>query len=156
MQQICCPWWERQKRHTTTNIVKHLEACNHDNYREYLKKKDEEDTKSKDKKQANPLRQLCLEDRIKLWDINNPRARKVHQRIGEMIALDTHPFSIVDVGFTCLLHCLEPRYQLLSRKYITYTVIPKIKAGIDVEVKKKTACVKSMSLTTDTIHGVLT
>ena len=107
-----------KKSYTTTNVVKHLESCNRSKYPEYLKNKEDEDAKRKEIRQAKPLRQIILEesqDRVKVWDINDPRAKKTHQLIGEMIALDTQPFSIVeDVGFTCLLHCLEPRYQLPS------------------------------------------
>ena len=142
-----------KKSYTTTNVVKHLESCNRSKYSEYLKNKEDEDAKRKEIRQAKPLRQIILEesqDRVKVWDINDPRAKKTHQLIGEMIALDTQPFSIVeDVGFTRLLHCLEARYQLPSRKYVTYTVLPKIKAGMDVEVKKRISCVESINLTTD-------
>ena len=44
------------------------------------------------------LQQLSIEeshDRVRVWDINDARARKVHQRIGEMVALDMQPFSII-------------------------------------------------------------
>ena len=142
-----------KKSYTTTNVVKHLESCNRSKYSEYLKNKEDENAKRKEIWQAKPLRQISLEesqDYVKVWDINDLRAKKTHQLIGEMIALDTQPFSIVeDVGFTCLLHCLEPRYQLPSRKYVTYTVLPKIKAGMDVELKKRISCVESINLTTD-------
>ena len=45
-------------------------------------------------------RQLTLQETRK-WDINDPHAQQIHTRIGEMMALDYQPFSIVsDVGFT--------------------------------------------------------
>ena len=66
-------------------------------------------------------------DKTQMWDINDPRAHKIHTRIGEMIALDYHPFSIVDnVGFIYLLCSLEPKYVIPSRRYITETVMPTI------------------------------
>jgi len=44
-----------------------------------------------------------------------------------MIALDCHPFSIVeDGGFISLIRQLEPRYTLPSRRYITEKVVTKI------------------------------
>lgn len=47
--------------------------------------------------------------------------------MGEMIALDCQPFSVVgNVGFVCILHAAEPRYVLPSRRYITVTTIPQI------------------------------
>jgi len=71
-----------------------------------------------------------------VWDINDFRAQRVHRLIGEMIAIDTQPFSVVEnKGFINLLSALEPRYSLPSRKYMTETVLPRIMAGV-------TACVK--------------
>ena len=82
--------------------------------------------KGKDKASSSS-RQLTLQESSQKWDINDPRAHKSHTRIGEMIALDYQPFSIVDdVGFICLLHSLEPRYVIPSRRYITETVMPAI------------------------------
>ena len=51
----------------------------------------------------------------KQWDINDARAKAVHQRLGEMIALDYQPMSIVeDVGFRRFVNILEPKYSLPS------------------------------------------
>ena len=48
---------------------------------------------------------------------NNPHAQQIHQRVTEIIALDSQPFSMVDdPGFTRLVCELEPRYSLPSRK----------------------------------------
>ena len=48
-------------------------------------------------------------ERVWIWDINNPRAQQVHQRVTEMIALDSQPFSMMDdPGFTRLVRELEP------------------------------------------------
>ena len=44
-------------------------------------------------------KQLTLEespDKSRKWDINDVRAHAVHRKIGEMIVIDDHPFSIVD------------------------------------------------------------
>ena len=72
-------------------------------------------------------RQLTLHEaseRVRIWDINDPRAQRIHQRDTEMICLDAQPFSIVDVSR--LVHELEPRYSLPSRKYITENILPQI------------------------------
>ena len=59
-------------------------------------------------------------DKTQMWDINDPRAHKIHTRIGEMIALDYQPFSIVDnVGFfvhwsQSMLYQVEDILQKLS------------------------------------------
>lgn len=44
-------------------------------------------------------KQLTLKetvDRKLLWDINDPRSKKYHYLIGEMIAIDNEPFSLVE------------------------------------------------------------
>jgi len=64
-------------------------------------------------------RQLSLSDvqeRSKIWDINDQRAQRVHRNIGRMIAIDCQPTSMVDdVGFKQMLKVLEPRYHCPSR-----------------------------------------
>jgi len=64
-----------------------------------------------------------------------------------MIALDCHPFSIVDdEGFINLIRQLEPRYTIPSRKYITEKVVTKIY----MDLKEKVSCgVEYFSFTTD-------
>ena len=83
-------------------------------------------------------RQLSLsevQDRSKGWDINDQRAQRVYRKIGEMVAIDCQPISMVeDVGFRQALKLLEPRYQCPSRKYFTETIIPKIYSGMKEEV----------------------
>lgn len=75
----------------------------------------------------------CLEKK-KLWDINNPKSVEIHYAIGEMIALDNQPNSIVDdKGFNRLIKLLKPQYQLPSRKYIKDVII----SDIFVKCKQK-------------------
>ena len=55
----------------------------------------------------------AIRDRSTQWAFNDPRARKVHKAIMEMIALDDEPFRLVQhTGFQRLLKILEPRYTL--------------------------------------------
>ena len=45
------------------------------------------------------LCQLTLEgsqDRVKMWDINDPRATTIHKKLGEMIALDYQSTFMVE------------------------------------------------------------
>ena len=79
-------------------------------------------------------------DLVRVWENNDPCAKRIHQRIGEMIAIDCQPFSIVeDVGFTHSLKALDSRYSLPSWKYFTETVHPQIHQGITAELKKEIA-----------------
>ena len=51
----------------------------------------------------------ATEDRVKLWNFYDPRAQRIIHRIGEMVALDCQPFSIVeDTGFLRLMKQVEP------------------------------------------------
>ena len=84
------------------------------------------------------LRQVSLQETAelrKVWDINDFRAKRIHTKVGEMIAIDYQPVSIVDhEGFKSLISTLEPKYQMLSRKYFTETVIPSIARRIRTNI----------------------
>ena len=74
----------------------------------------------------------------------------MHKRIGEMLAVDCKPLSMVeDVGFKRVLQILEPRYKYPSCKYFTDTIIPKIYTGMKGEVSKLLGGAKHISFTTD-------
>ena len=65
-----------------------------------------------------------------------------------MIATDNQLFSVVrDTGFSCLMKTLEPRYTLPSREYFTETVVPDIKAKIDMMLAEMLVGVPYLSLT---------
>ena len=67
-----------------------------------------------------------------------------------MIALDCHPFSIVDdEGFIKLIRQLEPRYTIPSRKYITEKVVMKIYMDLKEKVSAAVCGVEHFSFTTD-------
>ena len=86
----------------------------------------------------------------KIWDINSSQAQKIHFAIGEMIALDSQPFSIVeDVGFKRLMKVLKPNYELPSRKYFTSNIIPTIYSRVGAKIKKSIDQASNLSFTTD-------
>jgi len=71
---------------------------NHPELRTEFKKKVKE---AKEKEVQSHLShcQLSLTeygDRVCPWSINDDRAERIHRSIGEMIALDCHPFFVVD------------------------------------------------------------
>ena len=139
------------KTFTTTNLVGHLRKHPAE-YKTY-----EDNKTAATEKQANKLgtssKQITLEEsqsRSKVWDINDTRALRVSSKIGEMIALDSQPFSIVDdAGFVSLLQSLEPRYSIPSRRYITDTVLPQIHTRVMSKVKDELAEAKWISCTSD-------
>jgi len=115
------------KWYTTTHIIHHLKLKHPEEHKKYeeLKAAKEKDTSSKDKQATKlnttdelKLKQVTLveaRDLLKPWDINDHRAKFIHIRIAEMIALDCRPYSIVDdVGFKTLIHTLpNPKSQVL-------------------------------------------
>ena len=146
----------------TTNLVNHLKSKHQSIYREFLELKNKKDKERQESRNVRVqqggftgLRQLSLQSTKllnKQWDINDTRAKAVHQRLGEMIALDYQPMSIVeDMGFRRFVNILEPKYNLPSRKYITETVIHKIYTGIKEELHKLVHApgVEYYSFTTD-------
>lgn len=135
----------------TTNIVNHLKAKHHDEYQEYERERAAE-VKGAELQTASKRQQLLEETKLtpKRWDINSPSAQKITKKIGEMIALDNQPLSLVeDIGFQRLIQHLEPRYSVPSRKYITEVVIPRIVGGLTIEVHKQLSSATWLSFTTD-------
>ena len=136
------------KSYNTTNLVAHLKANHADEYAKFTelktKKDSERETARKDRTRSGGiggLRQLTLhgsKERVQQWDINDTRAVSIHKKLGEMIALDCQPVSIVeDIGFNCFVKATEPRYTIPSRKYFSETVIPRIHEGVKAELMKK-------------------
>ena len=124
---------------------------------ELKQKKKERTDRRKQKSQGKSisgLHQLTLQrkDDQSVWDINDFRARAIHKKLGEMIAIDSQPLYIVeDPGFISFVKNLEPRYKIPSRKYFTEKIFPKIIKGVKVEVDKilHSPNIKYYSFTTD-------
>ena len=132
------------KSYTTSNLVHHLKTKHGQEYAEYEKKKSEkqpEAPQASSSNEAGPLRQISLMEAAELhkqWDINDPSAKAIHRKIGEMIAVDCQPISVVESsGFKALIHTIAPKYRIPSRKYFAETVIPNIAQGIRAEVQAK-------------------
>jgi len=148
------------KSYNTSNLVSHLKSNHPDEYTKFsklkTKKESERDTARREKTKASGiggLRQLTLHgEKVKQWDINDSRAALVHKKLGEMIALDCQPLTIVeDIRFNCFVKALEPRYAIPSRKYFSDKVIPKIHDGVKAELMRKvhSSGVMAYSFTTD-------
>ena len=83
---------------------------------------------------------------LKLWDINDPKAKHIHLKIAEIMAPDYKPLSVVlNKGFTQLL------YNRAEIQYSSSTesVLPKIKSNIDEKLAELLADVEYFSLITD-------
>ena len=142
------------KVYNTTNLVNHLKSVHQDIHEEYqvkYQRKQEQDKANK------PViitsKQLSLEEvqeKVRIWDINDARAQRVHRLVIEMIALDNQPFSVVeDPGFIRLVSVLEPRYVIPSRKYLVDKVLPTVHSDVTSWVKNEIETVSYFSFTTD-------
>ena len=119
------------KSFNTTNLVNNLNREEFDKFQDIGKNKEAQCQAAKSERiqersnQLGGMRQLTLQatkQRTSFWGLNDPRALCIHRKIGEMIAVDNQPFSLVeDIGFIRLLHTLEPRYNLPSQKYFSET-----------------------------------
>ena len=118
------------KDYSTTPMINHLRLYHQEVYERYEAKKTETVQQVATRHLSLPSNQPTVADSFNMarkGTIDNSQALTIHKRIGEMIALDCQPVSIVtDVGFINLLRQLEPRYTLPSRKYFTQNVIPAI------------------------------
>ena len=59
----------------------------------------EEKKKQSSTTDGTRLRQVSLQETAelrKVWDINDSRAKRIHTKVREMIAIDCQPISIVD------------------------------------------------------------
>jgi len=126
------------KNYNTTNLRNHLRRFHQKLFDELLtkesddaeKKEEENESQGKKRRKQGEARQLtltALKQQKEPWNYDNPEHKRVTERIAEMIALDSQPFSIVeDTGFLRLLAHVSPRYITPSRKYFSDKIIPEM------------------------------
>ncbi|KAK1877141.1 Zinc finger BED domain containing protein 1 [Dissostichus eleginoides] len=81
---------------------------------------------------------------------NSPRAQEITRCIGEYMAKDLRPFSVVDnSGFRRLVNTLEPKYAIPSRPYFSRTVLPALYQETKAKVSQSLKEAECISITTD-------
>lgn len=84
------------------------------------------------------------------WSQDDARSKDISIAIGEMIALDNQPLSIVEnTGFRNLMKKLKPKYNLPSRKYLTENIIPHLYEETRSTIRKGVLSATVISVTTD-------
>ena len=137
----------------TSNMFKHLRL-------QHPKEHDEVQAANKEKEKKEKLREQGISNskvtldtfvqKITPLGFNHPIAKRITRLVAEMIALDNQPFSIVDnTGFENLVHLLEPRYKLLSRRYFAEVAIPDIYKEVKDRVQDFLQHQQFVSCTTD-------
>lgn len=149
------------KNFTTTNLIAHLRSQHAVRYREF----EAEQSKSKQSDSATstsgfpsstagasvqPTLQQCAAMKD-VWPIDHPRAQAISTAIGEMMALDYQPFSVVeDEGFKRLIMLVAPKYVLPCRRYFGETVLAGMYDRLRVKVGEALASsCEFLALTTD-------
>lgn len=75
---------------------------------------------------------------------SSEKAKRITKSIADFICKDLQPFSVVDnMGFRNMLHTLEPRYVIPSRKYFSGTAVPQIYMEVKEKEKLSRACHQS-------------
>ena len=83
-------------------------------------------------------------------DLKDNRSQQIIKLVANVIVKDMRPLSIVeDQGFTELIQFLEPRFQMVSRKYLSTNVIPKMYASVQAKLMNVISEADAISLTTD-------
>lgn len=81
------------------------------------------------------------------WSREDSRSRDINIAIGEMIALDNQPLSIVEnIGFKNLMRKVKPKYTIPSRKYFTENVIPQLYQNTRSEILKGVTSATAISV----------
>ena len=81
---------------------------------------------------------------------NSMKKKELDKRVAAFIAKDMRPISTVDgEGFRELIKCLDPRYQLPSRQYLSQKLIPEAKDAVRTTLLKDLATANWIAITTD-------
>ena len=109
----------------TTNLIRHLKACHIKEFEEFTKLASAKADKDNERATSSqtPLTQLTVTEtlnRHQPYSNDNKRRKELNAKVMEFICLDQQPLSVVeDAGFKRLVSCLDPRYTLPGRKYLT-------------------------------------
>ena len=117
--------------HTSTSaMIKHIELKHAKEYAEY---------ETKVKKPSAMKQSTLTSDEYKIKDLSLEKSKAITYAIGRYIASDMRPLSTVEgEAFKALIHFLEPRYEIPSRKTFSTDIIPtlyqKAKTSVQIEL----------------------
>ena len=124
-------------------------------FKEAEKKRKEnegENSKNKKKKSAPNAKQNTIEKSFiqqTKYSSTSSKRKTIDEAVFKMIVTDMQPVSVVeDKGFQSLLHVLDPRYKLPSRKS-TMRMLPDAYNKQVEEIKKEISQVSHVALTSD-------
>ena len=89
-------------------------------------------------------------ERSSKYKPDSNRKRLLDDCILNLIIMDIQPLSIVeDRGFRHLIHSLDPRYEIVSRKHLSSRLLPERYASEKAALVEMLKSVQHLSLTTD-------
>ena len=134
-------------------MFKHLRLNHPKEHDEVQAANKEKEKREKLREQSSSTSKLTLDtfmQKVTPLGFNHPIAKRITRSVAEMIALDNQPFSVVDnTGFERLVHLLEPRYKLPSRRYFAEVAIPDIYKEVKDRVQEFLQHQEFVSCTTD-------
>ncbi|XP_060085252.1 E3 SUMO-protein ligase ZBED1-like [Ylistrum balloti] len=138
----------------TTNMATHLKRHHKDIYESLsheLSRKKEKTTTQESSNTSCTTGQLRLQDVLhKRMTFSSPRAVAITKSIGQFIAVDMRPFSVVETsGFKHMINTLEPKYSIPSRAHFSEKIIPEIYSESVNRVKNELSQADFIALTTD-------
>jgi hypothetical protein len=91
-----------------------------------------------------------MKERGEKFPMNSVQASRITDSILNFIVMDGQPLSVVgDQGFRLLISHLEPRYNMVSRKYLSETALPELHGKVCKHILEMVKDVKALSFTTD-------
>ncbi len=92
--------------------------------------------------------QQTLRDALYKLPSSSEKAKRITKSIADFICKDLRPYSVVEnTGFRNMLHTLEPRYVIPSRKYFSETAVPQTYKDFKEKVKEKLSRAERVALT---------
>ncbi|XP_063742293.1 E3 SUMO-protein ligase ZBED1-like [Eleginops maclovinus] len=138
----------------TSNLLHHLSRKHVVEYQECMKLRSAPSTsagntgKAKEKSSQMTLRDAFA--RGTAYDKKSKRWVEITNSITIHIAKDMVPLSTVEKeGFTKMIHTLDPRYEIPSRKYFSQVAIPNLYQKHRAKLETDLATVKHFAATTD-------
>lgn len=132
-------------KNNTTNLYSHLDRHHKDVYVKMLHYKQQSST--------SQHQQPSLQETIKKTQPlskSSERHKKLANAVGQFIAKDLQPISVVDgEGFKFLMEVAEPRFTVPSRTYFTNTLLPAMYVDVQQKVRVVLSAANYCSVTTD-------
>ena len=147
------------KKLNTSNMIQHAKKHHKAEYEadeklheeEYGKKRKEPDSlfdPSPTPKKQNTL--FASWDKIKIWDVNDDRAKEINIRLAKILVGGCYPINICeDAFFLDLMSILHKNYKVPCRDFMTRKVIPSMNDSVTDKVKGILQNADNMSFTTD-------